>query len=180
MPESVVVGILSSVATAIVGLGGFIVKGRRERKERLGERFTRVYAPLRALLLDTHVATWRSPRRPYLRERRKQAWKSIWRLPPNPLRALRDLFDKDYSSSTGIEYGDPMPLEQITALATANVDVTDPELLRLIQWAQRERLEDRGTGRDDDPEYLSDSELRLLDYILDEYERLANKVVPKP
>lgn len=102
MPEGTVLAALIAAAVAVLGaIGGYVVRGRRERTERLNARFTRIYAPLRALLLNTHIATYSGVMRPYFRQRRRHAWKSIWALPPHPLRALHDLFDKRISSSVG-------------------------------------------------------------------------------
>lgn len=176
MPE-VLAAAIAAVAALLAGIGGYVVRGRRERTERLNARFTRIYAPLRALLLDTHIATWSGVMRPYFAQRRRHAWKSIWALPPHPLRALRDLFDKRISSSTGVEFG-YFPLNEIDAIVVANVEVADRELIGLIHWLRREQEEASRFEGDIDPEDISDLQLKLRDHILDEYERLARRFVP--
>ena len=178
MPEgTVLAALITAIVVVLGGIGRYVVRGRSERTERLDKRFTFIYAPLRALLLDTHIAVYSGVTRPYFRQRLRHSWKSIWRLPPHPRRAVLDLFDKRISSSTGIEYGS-FPLSEIDKIVVANVEFADRELVELIHWLRREHEELPHFEGDYNPEDISDPQLQLRDRILGEYDRLARRFVP--
>lgn len=166
--------ILAFASQAIVRLKRMTFRERPQSgtRDMQSERLRRIYAPLRASLIDIHITTASSERRPYLQQRAGHAWNSLKQFKMR--RAVRELFDRRRSESTEIEFGGPFPLEAIMEVATANADVADPRLQDLIQWARREEMESRLMHHPDDREHISDKELALRDYIFDEYERLAN------
>ena len=88
-------------------------------------------------------------------------------------RAFLALFDRQISTSGGVEFGDYFPLSEIIELARANPAHADPELLRLINRAHGSRYEDPDRGP------MTDEEIALFEYIDAEHHRLSARSAPE-
>ncbi len=138
------------------------------------ERFTKVYAPLRKLLLGLYTTSSSSVRYPYFRMRLKRAF-------PHLKHGALGLFmntisDKGISESRPeVEFGS-YPLDEIEKIVKDNLAYCDSKLVDHLQSALRSRLE-RGShcyhGEPDDEDELDWAEEALLDHIFREYDRLA-------
>ena len=134
-------GILASVLAIGVLIVSAFLTGRRigksralkdERRGLMRKRLEKVYAPLRALLLDVHITTETSALHPYFWWRLKRFLKERSRL--GFRYRLKYLFDQGVQKSIGVEFG-VFPFREINRIASENADVADPKLLHLIQRA---------------------------------------------
>jgi hypothetical protein len=172
---------VAATAKAVTGSVGplaqvaALLKGERgaRRRARRGDRFDRIYAPLRELLLDVHITYFgENARYPYLRLRVRRFWRHFRNA---GLRgSFRLLFDKGKSrSSVVVEFG-YFPLEEILAVVKQNVRLADGKLLSLVQAVNRSRYEAMmnysDDGRDSGGEReLDEDEVALMEHIFDQH-----------
>lgn len=164
---------LAGLVASAFGLGWRLGKAhalRDKKRAVLEERLKRIYGPLRALLLNVHIVTYESAKYPYLRQRLKRF---VAARGERSLRyAVKKLFDRGVTTSSEVEYGGDFPRDEISRIASANADVSDPALLDLIQNADVARY---GTARWEAYK-LSREELSLASHIWTQYERLSKKL----
>ncbi|MBA7517556.1 hypothetical protein ES705_09610 [subsurface metagenome] len=133
---------------------------------------TKIYAPLRKLLIDTHITSCEFVRYPYFRTRLKRAF------PHFKHRKFKNfvstLFNKGISKTTGVDFGS-FPLELIERIIKDNIMWCDSKLVSLLQDALRAKYEN--PLRED--ETLSNEDIKLIECIYDEYESLSKKLVSK-
>jgi hypothetical protein len=173
-----------SILGAVVTLGGSCGAayglgrraGRTEalksiRAERHRQRLERLYAPLRALLIDVHLTTATLIKYPSVGARLRHAWRM--RKLQGVRQAMRALADKGSSSSHEVEYGGDFPLQEIADIVKANAEVADPELMQLVQRARRARYEDPPASNASD---VTDEEMALAYHVLQQFARLEREV----
>lgn len=144
---------------------------RSEKRSILKERLDKVYAPLRARLLDCHITTVTTRgRRPW----RKRIQRSLhWLSRRRVRRALRELTDRGDDTLMGVDYG-RFPMSEIREIASANAHIADPKLLELVQAADRAGWETAGPAPD--PSDLTEEDLALAHHIWDHYRWLSRKL----
>jgi hypothetical protein len=172
-------GVLVSIIT-ILGLissafmtGWRLAKARAVKDERLAlmrKRLEKIYAPLRAVLMDVYITTVSSALHPYFRWRLRRFLKNPDRLAFRY--RLKYLFDRGVRKSISVEFGH-FPLTEIHRIASTNVDVADPKLLDLIQRVDRARHELPPDPMSDE---ITEDELVLIDHIWEQYDRLSKKL----
>jgi len=144
------------------------------QNEALVTRYESLVAPLRALLIDTQVATYCMGLPLTGRQRRKEAWKRlrerrVWS-------AIRALFQEvQYDRPRpGIEYGAPFPLGQVGALIRAHPSSAGPKLFSLLADAERSR----GEYPQADEEELTREEFALHVHICRLHDKLHRLLFP--
>ncbi len=172
-------GILVSIGT-IAGLiisafltGWRLAKRRAlkdEKRALMKKRLEKIYAPLRAVLIDVHITTVSSALRPYFRWRLRDFLKNPKGLPFRY--RLRHLFDRGVRKSISVEFG-YFPLTELRRIASTNVDVADSKLLNLIQRIERARQESPPDPTSDE---ITEDELALIDHIWEQYSKLSKKL----
>lgn len=169
----VLIGTIASLVVSAFLAGWRLAKRRAlkdEKRALMKKRLEKIYAPLRAVLIDVHITTVSGALHPYF----------IWRLRrflgnPNrrPFRyRLKYLFDRGDRKSISVEFGH-FPLTQIRRIASTNVDVANPKLLNLIQHIERARQEFPPDPMSDE---ITEDELVLIDHIWEQYEKLSKKL----
>lgn len=184
---------MGQVIVAIVGLLGVIIapfvtynlgikKAKHDFNDKaIQNRYSLVYAPLRSLLLETHITG------AGLGFTRKQLIKRA--LPFFIKLNFREGF-KRLSAEFGskptyeVEFGGDFPLEQIKEIAKKNSKWVDAKLLDLIQRADRSTYETIS-----DPSYRSDDifmiglleneKVELSDHIWNMFNRLNRRLLPQ-
>lgn len=129
-------------------------------------RLEKIYGPLYALLIPSHITTSTGAGAPKFRHRWENATEKLsniksrrrWRA------AWRALFDRQESTSGEVEYGSELPRSKIIRLVQDNEQYADPRLLGLVRRMDRATYEDPHGGNG-----LSDEDLALCDYIFDRY-----------
>lgn len=174
-----IVALLLAVCTSIIGSFfagmkfGAVQTRRKLLSDREEKRFSELYAVLWALFLDRHVEGSSINLAPYFRDRlnnaqtilteRKFSWRTL-------RRAARALFDKRVSSSYEMAFG-TFPTSQILTLLRGREHLADSKLLSLVKAADLASIEAR-----DGHVGLHPEEIRLLDHIHDEYQRLSKRL----
>ncbi len=172
-----VAGTLLALLLALSGafVGGYRFAVRRllanGRAELSRQRYSRLYAPMRALFLTRHVTSGSASLAPYFRQRLTTAWR---RARQRRFReAWRAVWDKrETEESAEIEFGGSFPLDAILALLHGNEQYADERLLNLIRRADRSRYDERSQ---DDTGSLTEDELALFHHIARESARLGKK-----
>lgn len=174
-----IVALLLGVCGAIVAsfLAGLKLGAVRARRKLLSERderrFAELYAPLWGLFLERHIEGSSAILAPYIWDRvenartilmeRRFSWRTL-------RRASVALVDKKVSSSYGMAFGS-FPTSQILARIRGREHLADARLMSLIKAADLASNEGR-----DGHHGLHPEEIRLLDHIHDEYQRLENRL----
>lgn len=147
-----------------------------ERRRRLiahdRKRLINLYRPLASLFLTRHVTVSTGISAPYLRHRLENARSELdayGRRTVRLKRAWRALFDRQASSTAEIQFGGDFPLSQIIDMVKRKPGHADPELLRLINHADRSRYEESDRG------LLTSEEYALFEYIDREHHRLSQR-----
>lgn len=135
------------------------------------ELFNKVYAPLRKLLIDTHITSGRVIMYPYFRTRLKRAYPYLRQ------GALKKFFkaisDKGISKEAfDVEFGH-FPLQSIEKIIKDNIEWCDAKIVSLLQSALRAKYETYYREVDN----LNEEDIKLIDHIHDEYNRLNKKLV---
>ena len=149
-----------------------VLERRRGSAERDRQKLVGLYRPLASLFLTRHVTICTGTAAPHLRHRFENVWielRAYRRRTVGVKRAWRALFDRQSSSSAGIEFGGVFPLDDITRLVRKHAEHADNELFRLINRADRSRYEEAGT------DLLTSAEYALFEYIESEHTRLSRK-----
>jgi len=148
-----------------------ITKPQNIRTEQL--LLNNIYAPLRKLLIDTHITSCQSIMYPYFRIRLKRARSYLKQRAFKKF--FKTLFDKGISRKTaGVEFGH-FPLESIEKIIKDNIIWCDSKLVSLLQDALRVKYENSYKENDE----LDSEDIKLIDYIYNEYNGLNKKLISK-
>ena len=176
-----VIGIISALVTALFwayNLGrkhadNDFKRVSRENKYRL------IYAPLRKLLINKHITTAIAVRYPFFKQRLKRAFPYLKKFKlKEGLRTLNDQYGG--KPSTEIEFGGDFPLETMKEILNDNIAWADSRLVDLIQRADRSRYEEQFDSNENTRRYsteLTDSELEIIDYIFETFDKLNKKLI---
>lgn len=133
----------------------------------------KIYAPLRRLLIDTHISSCQSIMYPYLRIRLKRA--SPYLKQRAFKKFFRTIFDKGISKkTTGVDFG-CFPIELIENIVKDNIAWCDSKLVSLLQGALRVKYENPYKENLE----LDNEDIKLIDHIYNEYDKLNKKLISK-
>jgi hypothetical protein len=172
--EPAVALILAVGAALIACLASGFAAGSTWTKYRLSsttqfERFTKIYAPLRALFIDVHPIVTEGVGAPRFTQRLKIARDLLLdaKYPSKQLkRAFAALIDKRISRSQELDFGTSFPMGQIKECIRSASQFADPTLLRLVRLADAARSE---------AEELTTEEMDLLEHIYEQHEKLGKR-----
>ena len=162
-------------STSIIVAYNFGRKKAKEdfRNEALQNRYKSIYAPLRTMLLNTHITTSTAVLYPRIIHRINRAWPYFIRFKLTS--GFKVLFDKYGSKSfIEIEFGNCFPLKEIMEVIQNNGEWADSKLLSLIQNAERSLYETHNKNSF----YLTDEEFSLACHIWNTYDRLNKRLLP--
>lgn len=178
-PYRAALPLISALLLAMMAFGGLEVIHRQcqaARAARTAEdklRLELVYGPLSALFWRRHVTISTSVGAPRLKHRLVNAWEELLRyrrVSAGVRQAVRAFGDRQVSTSAEFEYGSDFPLAEIINLCAANPALAGPDLLKLVERAERSRYEDGPTSG-----LLTDKEYELYTFIDTRHERLARR-----
>ena len=164
---------------AVHRLYTFLADRLRVRQINRARAFVSIYAPAYALFLTRHVTTATLSGAPRLSQRwenAKEAFAGARGIRRRSKRFCRALFDKRISEPSGeVEFGGDFPLDQINEIVRRNSILADEKLLELVRIANRAQYEDQPS-----PGALRDADIKLLEYIADQYVRCkkAHSAIP--
>jgi len=144
----------------------------------LQNRYKLVYAPLRALLLETHITG--ASRGFYFSQRLRRSLPYFMRF--NFKKGFQKL-SKSFGADPlyEVEFGADFPLENIKKIIQKQGKWADSKLLNLVQSADRSSYESRAYRIDGKSNGLLEIEkFRLAKHIWDTYEKLNKRLLPKP
>jgi hypothetical protein len=171
------IGVIAAAVTIIAGFYKLYVKIYKKgyndtSKIKAKDQYQKVYAPLRIILIDTHITTGSLIRYPQFRQRFKRSLKKLKEL--NFIVALMLLFDYGKSeNNVEVEFGS-FPFNKIKEIVKLHPSLVDSKLVDLIQSIEREKYETHWENNDFN--YLSNLELDLCDHILNMYKKLSKFV----
>lgn len=156
-----------------------LVSQSKGRREALQKRFDLIYAPLRSLLIETHITSARAMYYPKLSQRIERSYYELksrrWRT-RRIKNACKYLFDKHGNEWTRcVEYGQDIPIKEIREIYKANAQYADPKLADLLQRVDRSKYE----RYDLNQEEMTPEEYELVEHIHKEYRRLNRILLPK-
>jgi hypothetical protein len=141
--------------------------------ERQRHRFERIYSPMSALFITTHITSANATLAPFLRQRLEHAWSAAkhGRLKA----AVRAISDRRETRETAeVEFGPGFPLDEIKRILSGNEAYADEDLLELVRLADRSRYEVQLSNRHQCS--LTDEELGLFRHIARTRSRLAARL----
>ena len=108
-------------------------------KPRKTEQLSKLYAPLRRELLNTHLISVSGIRYPFIKQRLKRSWREIYLC--HFIKGAKLLFDKGKTKpDIGVEYG-YFPIDKINKILKENIELADSKLIMLIQQRERDIME---------------------------------------
>ena len=140
----------------------------RKRFDRGQRQFELLYAPLRRSLMSVNVERSSPVRFPHWRTRTKRMFRFVAQRKFS--RGVTALFDRGREFSLQYVTVGVLPYEELRQTIIENAQYADPDLLKLLQEAERACLE----HSDDDPDgKLRYEEWQLCQHIMSQYLHLA-------
>ncbi|MFC0776863.1 hypothetical protein [Flavobacterium sp. HJSW_4] len=182
-PLEIIVGMITILST-LVGTHiwaykyGLKQSARDFKLKSIENKYVLIYAPLRKLLLNKHLATGIAILYPRFSQRFKRA--KPYFISFNFKEGHKKLFDK-YGNKpvTEIEYGGSFPLVEMQEIIQDNIMWADKKLVGLLQDADRSGYEQYYSQGHKDDTLLTEEENQLCDYIFDQYDKLNKKFISR-